>query len=682
MTHHTHPGALALGFAAGLCALAACGTPAEDAPDVAISVLEPMENGVVLLQQIAPDDVGGDPRWRISLELLIENDGGAPVTLEEVYINGVLVSDFLTGGLPIGAGDVQYFQNCRCGKVEGVPDRADAHGSRVLIADGYPPLVEVELYFAGFEAPVRTFWGTGEHINDGGPLQWPGHAADLGRNELWRATSSHGSDHQVFALDTDVRAWNPEAGVWDRLYPGGSAILQEDHRAYGKPVYAMSDGEVCWAVDDHPEWANLPQYGLKRSGALGSAGWPVSPTYGGYLPGGNQIFVKAGDEVWVVAHLQPGSIPAELMVPGAPVVEGQYLGKVGYSGDTDFPHTHIHVKTEPTDGAGAGHLEMAVYNFCDRGRFRPMSFADMQHIPEAHAHDAIEDTGDLAPEDWFEMTNHSAQHRTGSEVGLMYPATDAFVFEQDPVDQQRYIGVFNARDTIDLRVRATSWDAFTARWNALAGDRFQLTEVETLFEDGQRVFLGTFERGTTPTALIGLAGFEAFADAYEAQVRLGRRLIDVDAYFDGAGAHYIGVFAPGEGRHALLGHSSQRAFFADWAALGRSGMRLVDIDIITVDGAQRYVSVYRGGDGGHSLAGHRGWPRFVEHWVASSEAGLRLIDLETYLDADGVRVYMSAFAEGDQRHALIGATGYTDFLRHVERLSVDGLKLVDVVVEQ
>lgn len=88
----------------------------------------------MLLRQIAPDVIGGDPRWRISLELPIENDGGAPVTLEEVYIDGALASDFLTGGLPIGAGDGQTSQNCRCGKVEGVPGRNDAHGSRIVIA--------------------------------------------------------------------------------------------------------------------------------------------------------------------------------------------------------------------------------------------------------------------------------------------------------------------------------------------------------------------------------------------------------------------------------------------------------------------------------------------------------------------------------------------------------------------
>lgn len=677
MTHHIRPIALALG------ALVGCNGQLLDGPPVDITLLEPMEDGVILLQQVAPDTIGGDPRWRISLQMRILNDGPDALALREVYINGELASDFLTGGLQIAAGDAQTFQNCRCGKVEGDPDRSDAHGSRIVIADAFPPVVEVELYFAGFEAPVTTFWGTGEHVNDGGPLRWPGHAADLGENEVWRATSHHGSTHQVFALDTDVRGWNPLSGAWDRLYPGGDPLTPEDHRAYGKPVYAMSDGEVCWAVDDHPEWADIAEYGLKKDGSLAAADWPESPIYGGYLPGGNQIFVKSGDEVWVAAHLQPGSIPSELLVPGAAVVRGQYLGKVGYSGDTDFPHTHIHVKTEPQGGAGQGNPNTGAYNFCDSGRFRPMSFADMQHIPEAGARDAIEDTGDIDAGHWFEMTNHSAQHPTSANnLGLMYPTLAAFFFRQDPVDQRQYIGVFDRRDTIDLRVRAESWDDFTHRWDALAGDRFELTEVETLFENGTRVFLGTFERGTTPTALIGLTGFAAFAEAYGEQVQLGRRLVDLDAYFDGTAVHYIGVFKPGQGAEALLGHSDEADFFRDWAVQGRLGMRLVDIDIVTVGGAQRYVSVYRSGDDGHSLARHRGWDAFIEHWNVSSEAGLRLTDLETYLEADGTRAYISAFRAGAQGYALISSTGWSGFLRHVERLSVQGLKLVDVVVEQ
>lgn len=54
------------------------------------------------------------------------------------------------------------------------------------------------------------------------------------------------------------------------------------------------------------------------------------------------------------------------------------------------------------------------------------------------------------------MTNHSAQHPSApGQLGLMHPTTDALVFEPDPVDRRQYIGVFDARDTIDLRVMSS-----------------------------------------------------------------------------------------------------------------------------------------------------------------------------------------------------------------------------------
>src|SRR5262249_26256764 len=152
--------------------------------------------------------------------------------------------------------------------------------------------------------------------------------------------------------------WGWDGDRWSDKYPGTDGSSKEHFRVYGRPVYAMADGTIGWALNDEPEHPTI-----KR-------------------PGGNVVFVKTGGEIALYAHLQPGAIPPELRSTGAPVKRGQYLGKAGFSGDTSVPHLHLHVKKEPAYGAPMSGVEASG---CDAGPFRPMTFKDVQSLALAEA---------------------------------------------------------------------------------------------------------------------------------------------------------------------------------------------------------------------------------------------------------------------------------------------------------
>jgi murein DD-endopeptidase MepM/ murein hydrolase activator NlpD len=60
---------------------------------------------------------------------------------------------------------------------------------------------------------------------------------------------------------------------------------------------------------------------------------------------GNHVTILHTDgRVSWLLHMQPGSVA---VVPGEHVRAGQFLGKVGFSGDSLFPHLHFNV----TDGS-------------------------------------------------------------------------------------------------------------------------------------------------------------------------------------------------------------------------------------------------------------------------------------------------------------------------------------------
>ncbi len=67
---------------------------------------------------------------------------------------------------------------------------------------------------------------------------------------------------------------------------------------------------------------------------------------------GNHVEIKTTDGDYVfLAHLQKGSVQATV---GKAVQAGDTLGKCGNSGNSDFPHVHMHVQNTPDLPSGLG----------------------------------------------------------------------------------------------------------------------------------------------------------------------------------------------------------------------------------------------------------------------------------------------------------------------------------------
>lgn len=99
-----------------------------------------------------------------------------------------------------------------------------------------------------------------------------------------------------------------------------------DFYSYEEPVYAPANGKITEVVDSltsdifgEPDTENL---------------------------GGNYVILDLGNgKYFLVAHLMKEKIPVE---EGQLVKKGDILGYIGNSGNTSFPHLHIHVQNKPT----------------------------------------------------------------------------------------------------------------------------------------------------------------------------------------------------------------------------------------------------------------------------------------------------------------------------------------------
>ncbi|MGH6895493.1 MAG: hypothetical protein ACREJ5_02955 [Geminicoccaceae bacterium] len=162
-------------------------------------------------------------------------------------------------------------------------------------------------------------------------------------------TRDHAPGSQGLGYDISARRIQND-GSWTSVKKGASGAKNENFLIYGKPFYAMADGEVeaCWrnAPDNPVPGDHHPD---KKAGLIAG--------------GGNMLLVReSGGVITLYAHARPGSIPASLCphdarlfsepgktsemdipVGSRPKIKaGQLLGRVGNSGRSSGPHLHVH----------------------------------------------------------------------------------------------------------------------------------------------------------------------------------------------------------------------------------------------------------------------------------------------------------------------------------------------------
>ena len=114
-----------------------------------------------------------------------------------------------------------------------------------------------------------------------------------------------------------------------RVYQGDPRQLAS-YPSYGADILSIGRGVVVRTQDgiaDNVPVGTLPPFSLETVG-------------------GNYVVVDIGRGRFAFyAHLQPGSLTVEV---GDRVKQGQVLGLLGNSGNSDFPHLHFHVMDSPS----------------------------------------------------------------------------------------------------------------------------------------------------------------------------------------------------------------------------------------------------------------------------------------------------------------------------------------------
>ncbi len=153
-----------------------------------------------------------------------------------------------------------------------------------------------------------------------------------GRYLIVNGGSGFSTNLHLETLDTTVpryRAWRGQSYGVDIVALDGfglraRGVQPADPRAYviyGTHVLAPCAGQVVLAVDGLPDM-QVPEVDRQHMA-------------------GNHVLLRCTAADVMLGHLQPGSVRVRA---GADVVVGDWLGRVGNSGNTGEPHLHIHAQ--------------------------------------------------------------------------------------------------------------------------------------------------------------------------------------------------------------------------------------------------------------------------------------------------------------------------------------------------
>ncbi|BBL66961.1 M23 family metallopeptidase [Methanoculleus chikugoensis] len=115
----------------------------------------------------------------------------------------------------------------------------------------------------------------------------------------------------------------------------GNVTLAKNFLGYGREIYSVANGTVVGVMDGLPDHESI--YSAPPATVATAAG--------------NYVIVDIGNQKFACyAHMVPGSIRVGI---GDSITEGQVLGLMGNSGNSDLPHLHFQVVTGTPSFLGA-----------------------------------------------------------------------------------------------------------------------------------------------------------------------------------------------------------------------------------------------------------------------------------------------------------------------------------------
>ena len=372
-----------------------------------------------------------------------------------------------------------------------------------------------------------------------------------------------------------------------------------DYRIWGKPIRAMADG----TVEDFSD-------GMDDNTIVADANGDIQfPTPTPSPVGGNNIIIKHGTEIMKYSHLRKGSMPAELKKKGTKVSEGQLLGRVGNTGNSTNPHTHIHC--ERASDSALRPLPLRSASVVDRAKLSPPG----------------------ADGPWFRLSGHGIP-KDGVSI---WPASTAPGF---PVPT---VGISMGGDWASSFFIRSDLAAFQKTAQSLFDDQGRrLIRVTTYLEDGALRWIGVSRSGDWANRWWISPDLTSFLKtAQEHFDKSGLRLIYVDSFVDKGKRSWIGIARGGDWASRLTMKDDLASFSQETQKrFDENGLRLIYVHTWTEGAKRRWFGISRSGT-------------WANNWWISPNIGEFSTRAQKLFDEDKRRlIHVTSYREGNERRWL------------------------------
>jgi Polyglycine hydrolase-like, structural repeat len=493
----------------------------------------------------------------------------------------------------------------------------------------------------------------------GAIYQLPLFANDMAPGERYYTHDHAVTDTQLYGYDISMQRYKDDAS-WTSLLDGVTDHWKdpknESYVIYRKPFYAMRDGTImgCWRNAPENPRPKLPD---EDSDTIPFADrkWLHQKFRDGLIPGGgNMLWIKHDDGTYALyAHAVPGTIPATFcpnaktimdaptpdnatlldgvvspatLLPEAQrtrVKAGDFLGRIGNSGNSTNPHIHIHVQRSDRSGNWAG---------------TPTRFARGLATPW--------DEGKAGVEGW------------GSFSGQVIPKGDVLFWPPTRLGKEYARHGFSADDLQRM-------------FSHLANSGF-MPEVLDCSSVGGEVFYNMVWRPAEGPwrAHFGMTG-DTIEKKFDDEKADGFHPVYVDSCTSKNGLRYVAIFRQGGGLYRWrygIGEDDHQQVFDKAKA---DGLWPVNVSVVSVNGNRRYTSLFRKVDYGtvvlRSKLDEREYQKEIDE---NKAAGRKPVYLAVYMH-DGEPNFSAIFTQKPAgawmaRHGLTASGYQTEYTSAVD----------------
>ena len=580
-------------------------------PNLTVGV-EPLESGSVVYLSLAPSTANGSPSGQIALKLALMNNEAKQVQVNQLAISFI-------GSPNVAGSTIAMDLNIPAGKLASWFFQP---ANNITVPVPAPGQIRISLSCTGYTDPVVVTLPLKPHLSPvaGGSYNFPAKAGDLRVGEYWTGKSeshaSAGDGGQLFAYDMGVMAFDTTTKQWSQTLPGKDGSKNDHYRIWGKPIYAAADGTVVDFKNDMPS--------NDKMGTQTPTPNPVE---------GNHFYLQHGDELMLYAHMQPGSLNANLMVKGAVVKQGDFLGLAGNSGNSTNPHLHVHVIQATKPWAGP---------------LRPLPFRNLYVIDRA----ALTPPNPDGP--WVKAEDQGLPN----VAAAIWPAATKPAWYPPGWAELARHGVPEAN--------------YQTEFDHIVSSGYRLVWIDGYDVNGKTFFNVIFRPadGTPWVARHGLDGAQ-YQQEFDHWTQQGYRLAHIESYLSNGHVRYAPIFVKSAGPAWVAYHGrSADQHQQQFNQLTADGFRPVNVAAVSPSGIRTYAALYEKRDvGSFFLKSFMTPAEYQTQFDDNVQAGRKLVYLNAYTHQGAPRIIAIWNEHGATpfvaRHGLSSAQYQAEFDKHL-----------------